>query len=112
MGLDNFLKEYSYISGSVPTSNDFLFFAALVKEYPQFCSFETVSDSSSSEDLETPSESRVCPLLSTFPHIKRWASHISSFTEEERTLFPITNQPLEELLHSFGERRQQRVKSS
>ncbi|XP_071548937.1 RNA-binding protein NOB1 [Panulirus ornatus] len=107
MGLNSFLEECSYINGFMPTSNDFLLYAALVKKYPQFSSFEDVSDSGSSEDLETSFENRVCPLLSTFPHIKRWASHISSFTEEERTLFPNSTQPLEELLHDFGERIQQ-----
>ncbi|KAG7154690.1 RNA-binding protein NOB1-like [Homarus americanus] len=105
--INSFLEEHSYISGHVPTGKDFMFHTALTRTYPQFCSIEAIANCKSSEDIKTVHENKVCPFLSTFPCIRRWALHASSFTEEERTLYPCSSLSLEELLHDFEEIGQQ-----
>ncbi|KAK8726375.1 hypothetical protein OTU49_010236 [Cherax quadricarinatus] len=108
MLMNNFLEEYSYISGHILTGSDFLLYSTFEEEYLQFCPLKTHPDLNICEGSDIQSENNVSPLYSTFFHLKRWASHIMSFSKEERKLYPHSTQSVEELLQNFEKRGRQR----
>ncbi|XP_069988761.1 RNA-binding protein NOB1 isoform X1 [Penaeus vannamei] len=99
IGLESFLKDNSYIHGYFPTIQDWKFYTTLTKDYPQF-----YPSHKGFRKYQIPFAKNVCPLQSTFPHIWRWAKHISTFSEKERETFPTAERSLADILRDFGER--------
>ncbi|XP_066982381.1 RNA-binding protein NOB1-like isoform X4 [Macrobrachium rosenbergii] len=111
VGLEDFLTEHSYIGGHIPTSDDSNVYGVLIKEYPQFRPSRKDKSALALSAFILPPSSNMRPLHSTFPCIRRWSYHISSFSEEERNLFPSSNRDVGEVLHEFGTRLQNREES-
>ncbi|XP_042879185.1 RNA-binding protein NOB1-like isoform X1 [Penaeus japonicus] len=99
IGLESFLEDNSYIQGYLPTTEDWKLYTTLTKDYPQF-----YPSHKGFRKYQIPFAKNVCPLQSTFPHIWRWASHISTFSEKERESFQTAERSLADILRDFGER--------
>nr|XP_045583783.1 RNA-binding protein NOB1-like isoform X1 [Procambarus clarkii] len=108
MLMNSFLEEHSYVSGHLPTNNDFILHSTLVSEYPQFGPSRSHSNSELLvlDNSKIQFENSACLLDFTFPHVKRWASHILSFNED-RTICSSSSECVEELLHNLEEMRRQ-----
>lgn len=104
IGLESFLEDNSYIQGYLPTTEDWKLYTTLTKDYPQF-----YPSHKGFRKYQIPFAKNVCPLQSTFPHIWRWASHISTFSEKERESFQTAERSLADILRDFGERAENMV---